>query len=72
MHGNVAEWCLDWYGAYPQSSQKDAKGPASGTEHVIRGGHYFNDAKACRAASRLSFSAGFAANAIGFRVVMEE
>jgi len=71
MHGNVAEWCRDWYGPYVADAVKDPKGPAAGTERVIRGGNYFSGMDTCRSAKRLSFRAGFAANAIGFRVVME-
>lgn len=37
MHGNVNEWCEDWYGAYPTTPQVDPKGPSSGTERVVRG-----------------------------------
>ena len=40
MHGNVAEWCLDWYAPYPGGEQIDPIGPAAGEEKVIRGGSF--------------------------------
>ncbi len=38
MHGNVYEWCLDWYGPYEKGKAVDPSGPAEGTEKVVRGG----------------------------------
>lgn len=56
MLGNVLEYCSDWYAedAYSQMQDgaKDPKGPASGTEYVVRGGCYADDAANVRCASR--------------------
>ena len=55
MHGNVWEWCLDWYGTYPGSAQ-DPLGAASGSCRVKRGGSWGNYAWRCRSAFRDSVS----------------
>lgn len=56
MSGNVLEYCSDWYSAdaYAQTPDGavDPKGPASGTEHVVRGGNYADDAVELRSAAR--------------------
>ena len=72
MYGNVWEWVHDWYGEtyYRHSPEVDPTGPASGTEHVRRGGGWRSPIKYCRSASRLSYSLGYRNTDFGFRVAM--
>lgn len=67
MHGNVWEWCLDWYGAYPAGSVVDPQGPSSGSYRVFRGGCWCYFASSCRSAYRDYFSPGIASFDLGFR-----
>jgi len=70
MHGNVSEWCSDWYGPYPSTPETDPQGPSSGTARVIRGGHWLAKAYGSRSAKRSSFPPDFASDVVGFRLVM--
>ena len=53
MHGNVMEWCEDWYGDYPRGPLTDPKGPKKGEWRVLRGGHVYNYADRVRSSYRL-------------------
>jgi formylglycine-generating enzyme required for sulfatase activity len=69
MHGNVWEWCQDWLGAYPGRSAIDPQGPASGGDHVLRGGCANSMARLCRSADRCDSRPDFG-ESFGFRVVL--
>jgi formylglycine-generating enzyme required for sulfatase activity len=73
MHGNVAQWCQDYYDEhYYQVSPKVApRGPSRGPLRVLRGGSWIARGRSCRSASRDKAAPGFRANIVGFRVVCE-
>lgn len=71
LHGNVWEWCSDWYAAdyYSNSESEDPQGPDNGISHVIRGGSWYNFGYVLRSAYRSEFTPPLEANIYGFRVV---
>ncbi|KPA14223.1 serine/threonine protein kinase [Candidatus Magnetomorum sp. HK-1] len=68
MHGNVNEWCSDWYGDYPDISVTDPGGASSGSYRVHRGGSWPNYAQYCRSAKRASYSPGNRGTSLGLRL----
>ena len=72
MHGNVSEWCLDWYGPYEAAAQSDPLGRSAGDFRVIRGGHHSSFARLLRSANRAAWLPQTRSNRVGFRVVMGE
>jgi formylglycine-generating enzyme len=79
MHGNVMEWCSDWYDEYPSSPQINPRGPTwvlDDVLHLCRGGSWAGNAGYCRSACRYIgdnfIEPGYSSNDIGFRLVSPE
>ena len=70
MHGNVLEWCQDWYGSYNSGSVTDSVGPSSGSTRVIRGGSWVNDSEGCPSAVRYYGNPEGSINLLGFRLAL--
>jgi formylglycine-generating enzyme required for sulfatase activity len=70
MHGNVWEWCADWYGDYPSGAVTDPTGPTSGSCRVGRGGGWVIYATRCRSANRDSRGPGSRYYDLGFRLAL--
>lgn len=69
MHGNVSEWCLDWYERDP-SEEIDPKGAVSGSSRVVRGGSFNHNAHKCRSAARIQANPNVKRSSNGFRVAL--
>ena len=69
MHGNVVEWCNDWYGDYSSENQNNPSGAQKGSFRVMRGGGWYSSAIHCRSSHRIIRSQNDWYDSIGFRVV---
>ena len=69
MHGNVYEWCEDWYGDYPREKVVNPRGPDAGKTRVLRGGSWNDSAWGTRSAFRFHYEPGYRDDSLGFRLV---
>jgi formylglycine-generating enzyme required for sulfatase activity len=69
MHGNVQEWCWNWWESYTEGAKTDPRGPETGTVRVFRGGSWGNTAGLLRSAQRDDGTPSLRISALGFRVV---
>lgn len=72
MHGNVEEWCEDWYGSYDTIPQTNPTGAINGIYRVTRGGSHHTPVKYLRSANRMAMLPNDKHSLTGFRVVQAD
>jgi len=72
VHGNIGEWCNDWYGEYNLKKKLNPKGPENGQQKVLRGGGFWVSAEKCRSACRVSVPPGNRGAGMSIRLVKDE
>ncbi len=72
MHGNVEEWCSDWYAPYCGTEQTDPTGPSDGLYRVTRGGSHHTPTQYLRSANRMAMIPEDRHSLTGFRVVQSD
>ncbi|MDR3182389.1 MAG: formylglycine-generating enzyme family protein [Planctomycetaceae bacterium] len=72
MHGNVWEWCSDWFSPSPSEHQTDPQGPENSYSKIIRGGSWDYLALRCRSAYRNNYIPAYKQNTIGLRIALIE
>lgn len=70
MHGNVWEWCSDWFIRFPPVDVRDPIGPPDGKFKVFRGGGWNNPIEMARAANRFMMVPTNGIHFVGFRVAL--
>ena len=78
MHGNVGEWCSDWYAPYPAVVCTDPTGPAAVpgdridvAKRTARGGSWYDEQHKLRSAKRWGFMPAASSHYLGFRIVLD-
>ena len=70
VHGNLYEWCHDWYAQVPDNDAEDPLGAAAGSDRVNRGGGWDYSASRCRSANRSRYLPDDHSSFLGFRVTI--